>query len=111
MPRDDGIGASVRRKEDFRCVTGQGSYMDYAMPQTDNMPNFTVDTQATPCSHNPAGVKGCGEASAIAAPAAVMNAVTGAMRDAGATKPIYMPANAFKGVGGAAHVLRRTRNV
>ncbi len=76
--------------EDGQLVTG--SYMDYAMPRADNLPNFTVDTQVTPCPHNPLGVKGCGEAGAIAAPAAVMNAVTGAMRAAGVTKPIDMPA-------------------
>jgi carbon-monoxide dehydrogenase large subunit len=35
----------------------------------------------TPCPHNPLGVKGCGEAGAIAAPAAVMNAITDALGD------------------------------
>jgi carbon-monoxide dehydrogenase large subunit len=80
--------------EDGQLVTG--SYMDYAMPRADNLPNFTVDTQVTPCPHNPLGVKGCGEAGAIAAPAAVMNAVTGAMRAAGVTKPIDMPATPSK---------------
>ncbi|MBT6313563.1 MAG: molybdopterin-dependent oxidoreductase, partial [Alphaproteobacteria bacterium] len=80
--------------EDGQLVTG--SYMDYAMPRADNLPNFTVDTQVTPCPHNPLGVKGCGEAGAIAAPAAVMNAVTGALRAAGVTKPIDMPATPSK---------------
>ena len=53
-----------------------GSYMDYCMPRADDLPNYLVDTTVTPCTHNPLGVKGCGEAGAIGAPAAVINAVS-----------------------------------
>jgi carbon-monoxide dehydrogenase large subunit len=56
-----------------------GSYMDYCMPKADNMPSFQVATTETPCTHNTLGVKGCGEAGAIGAPPAVMNAVTDAI--------------------------------
>ena len=56
-----------------------GSYMDYCMPRADDLPYFKVDTVETPCPHNPLGVKGCGEAGAIAAPAAVMNAIINAI--------------------------------
>ena len=56
-----------------------GSYMDYTMPRADDLPNFTVDTTVTPCTHNPLGVKGCGEAGAIGSTAAIMNAVTNAL--------------------------------
>jgi len=73
-----------------------GSYMDYCMPRADNLPYFKVETQVTPCPHNPLGVKGCGEAGAIAAPAAVMNAVTDALRAAGVSKSIDMPATPSK---------------
>ena len=55
------------------------SYMDYCMPRADNLPSFTVGHTTTPCPSNPLGIKGCGEAGAIAAPAAVMNAVTDAL--------------------------------
>ncbi|MCZ8188016.1 MAG: xanthine dehydrogenase family protein molybdopterin-binding subunit [Beijerinckiaceae bacterium] len=55
------------------------SYMDYAMPRADDLPSFRVDHTTTPCPSNPLGIKGCGEAGAIAAPAAVMNAVTDAL--------------------------------
>ena len=65
-----------------------GSYMDYCMPRADDMPSFTVDTTVTPCTHNPLGVKGCGEAGAIGATAAVMNAIT----DALGVKSLPMPA-------------------
>jgi carbon-monoxide dehydrogenase large subunit len=47
-----------------------------------------VDTTVTPCPSNPLGIKGCGEAGAIAAPAAVMNAIT----DAIGTEDLAMPA-------------------
>jgi carbon-monoxide dehydrogenase large subunit len=65
-----------------------GSYMDYAMPRADNLPAFKVDTTVTKCPSNPLGIKGCGEAGAIAAPAAVMNAITNAL----GTELIDMPA-------------------
>ncbi len=65
-----------------------GSYMDYTMPRADDLPDFTVDTTVTPCTHNPLGVKGCGEAGAIGATAAVMNAIT----DALGVKELPMPA-------------------
>ncbi|MCY4213159.1 MAG: xanthine dehydrogenase family protein molybdopterin-binding subunit [Gammaproteobacteria bacterium] len=65
-----------------------GSYMDYCMPRADDVPDFTVDTTVTPCTHNPLGVKGCGEAGAIGSPAAIINAVT----DALGTEDITMPA-------------------
>ena len=65
-----------------------GSYMDYCMPRADDVPDFTVDTTVTPCTHNPLGVKGCGEAGAIGSPAAIINAVT----DAVGTEDIAMPA-------------------
>jgi carbon-monoxide dehydrogenase large subunit len=53
--------------------------MDYAMPRADNLPSFDLGFTETLCPHNPLGVKGCGEAGAIAAPAAVINAVTDAL--------------------------------
>ena len=65
-----------------------GSYMDYCMPRADDVPDFTVDTTVTPCTHNPLGAKGCGEAGAIGSPAAIINAVT----DAVGTEDIAMPA-------------------
>ena len=61
-----------------------GSYMDYAMPRADDLPSFTVDHSCqTPCTHNPLGVKGCGEAGAIGSPPAMVGAVVDALRRAG----------------------------
>ncbi len=63
-----------------------GSFMDYAMPRADNLPFFKVDHSCnTPCTHNPLGVKGCGEAGAIGSPPAVVNAVIDALHRAGRT--------------------------
>jgi aerobic carbon-monoxide dehydrogenase large subunit len=63
-----------------------GSFMDYAMPRADDLPSFKVDHSCiTPCTHNPLGVKGCGEAGAIGSPPAVVNAVIDALHRAGHT--------------------------
>ena len=63
------------------------SYMDYAMPRADDLPmldNYVVDHSCqTPCTHNPLGVKGCGEAGAIGSPPTVVNAVIDALHSGG----------------------------
>jgi len=60
------------------------SYMDYAMPRADDLPFIAVDhSNGTPCTHNPLGVKGCGEAGAIASPPTLVNAVIDAIRSSG----------------------------
>jgi len=72
-----------------------GSYMDYTMPRADNVPNITVGTETTLCTHNPLGVKGCGEVGAIGSPPAVINAVVDALRDYG-VRHLDMPATPQK---------------
>ena len=67
-----------------------GTLLDYCIPRANDLPLFKVDTRETPCTHNPLGVKGCGEAGAIGAPAAVMNAIT----DAIGVRDVPMPATA-----------------
>ena len=76
--------------QDGQILTG--SFMDYCMPRADDLPSFKVDTTVTPCTHNPLGAKGCGEAGAIGAPAAIINAVT----DALGVKDLAMPASPEK---------------
>jgi aerobic carbon-monoxide dehydrogenase large subunit len=71
---------------DGQLVTA--SFMDYRMPRAEDLPSFRVETTTTPCPSNPLGIKGCGEAGAIAAPAAVVNALT----DALGHEDIAMPA-------------------
>ncbi len=69
-----------------------GSYMDYGMPRADDLPSFRLGFTTTECPSNPLGIKGCGEAGAIAAPAAVINAIT----DALGHEDISMPATPQK---------------
>ena len=64
------------------------SFMDYSMPRADDLPSFKLSHTTTLCPGNPLGVKGCGEAGAIGASAAVINAIT----DAIGTEKIEMPA-------------------
>ncbi|CUH77348.1 xanthine dehydrogenase family protein molybdopterin-binding subunit [Tropicibacter naphthalenivorans] len=60
------------------------SYMDYAMPRASDVPFYKVDhSNVTPCTHNPLGVKGCGEAGAIGSPPALVNAVLDALNGGG----------------------------
>jgi carbon-monoxide dehydrogenase large subunit len=85
-----GIGQALTEgaKYDSQGQLVTGSFMDYCIPRADDVPSFQVDTRETPCTHNPLGVKGCGEAGAIGAPAALMNAIT----DALGVKDLPMPA-------------------
>ncbi len=90
-----GIGQALLENAIYDKESGQllsATYMDYAMPRADNLPNYVLDTTCTPCTHNPLGVKGCGEAGAIGAPAAVMNAVVDALAAVG-VKDMQMPAS------------------
>jgi aerobic carbon-monoxide dehydrogenase large subunit len=85
-----GIGQALTEGCQYDA-TGQlltGSFMDYCLPRATDVPFYQVDTRETPCTHNPLGVKGCGEAGAIGAPAALMNAIT----DALGVKDMPMPA-------------------
>jgi len=85
-----GVGQALLEKavydKDGQLVSG--SLMDYTMPRAEHLPTLKVDTTVTPCPSNPLGIKGCGEAGAIAAPAAVINAIT----DAIGTEDLAMPA-------------------
>jgi aerobic carbon-monoxide dehydrogenase large subunit len=72
-----------------------GSFMDYTMPRADLFPEFKIGHVCTPCTHNPLGTKGCGEAGAIGSPPAVINAVLDALRPLG-VKELDMPATAHR---------------
>ena len=72
-----------------------GSMMDYTMPRADNLPNISVGTETTLCTHNPLGVKGCGEVGAIGSPPAIINALVDALKEYG-VRHINMPATPLK---------------
>lgn len=89
-----GIGQALTEhtvySEDGQLLTG--SYMDYGMPRADNIPlDLQYETIEVPCTMNPMGVKGCGEAGCIAAPPAVINGIIDGLADLG-IRHIDMPA-------------------
>jgi len=90
-----GIGQALMENCVYDRETGQlvtGSFMDYAMPRADDVPDFRLGHVVTPCTHNPLGTKGCGEAGAIGSPPAVINAVLDALAPLG-VKDLDMPAS------------------
>ena len=73
-----------------------GSYMDYALPRADDLPDFDCGFLNTPATSNPLGVKGAGEAGAVGAPPAVINALVDALHAATGITHIDMPATREK---------------
>jgi carbon-monoxide dehydrogenase large subunit len=96
-----GIAQGVGQALLENCVydkSGQlmtGSLMDYCMPRADDLPGIAFSTNVVPCATNPLGVKGAGEAGAIGAPPAVVNAVIDALAERGVTH-LDMPLTAEK---------------
>ncbi|MGC4397497.1 xanthine dehydrogenase family protein molybdopterin-binding subunit [Hydrogenophaga sp. T2] len=89
-----GIGQAMLEHCVYDRETGQlvtGSFMDYTMPRADDVPSFTIGHVCTPCTTNPLGTKGCGEAGAIGSPPAVINALLDALAPLG-VKEFDMPA-------------------
>ncbi len=94
-----GIGQALFEAASYDPETGQlltGSFMDYAMPRADLLPDFITATDETqPCTHNPSGVKGCGESGTIGAPAAVTSAMMDALGSVG-VRGVDMPFTPMK---------------
>lgn len=89
-----GIGQALLEQCAYDPDSGQlltGSYMDYTMPRAHDFPEFRLGTVCTPCTHNPLGSKGCGEAGTIGSPPAVINALLDALEPLG-VHDIDMPA-------------------
>jgi carbon-monoxide dehydrogenase large subunit len=78
---------------DGQLVTG--SFMDYAMPRAEDMPEITDDNHPVPATTNPLGVKGVGEAATIGSLAAIMNAIADAIPGGGGAA-LQMPATPEK---------------
>ncbi|MCW3473040.1 xanthine dehydrogenase family protein molybdopterin-binding subunit [Limobrevibacterium gyesilva] len=93
-----GFGQAVRENTVYDPESGQllaGSFMDYALPRADELPDIEVDLIEVPCASNPLGVKGAGEAGAVGSPPAVMNAIVDALTPIGVTH-LDMPATPEK---------------
>ncbi|CEJ15013.1 Carbon monoxide dehydrogenase large chain [bacterium YEK0313] len=90
-----GIGQALLERTVYDKDSGQlltASFMDYAMPRADHIPNFHFETRNVPCVTNLLGIKGAGEAGTIGACPAVMNAVVDALWRAYGIREIDMPA-------------------
>ena len=86
-----GLGQALMERVAYDPANAQvlsGSFMDYAMPRAGDLPDFETETdESQPCTHNPLGAKGCGEAGAIGAPPALV----GALLDALGADDLEMP--------------------
>ena len=90
-----GVGQALLEHTVYDPATGQllsGSFTDYALPRADDVLEFDFATRNVPCTTNPLGIKGAGEAGAIGAPPAVINALVDAMYRAAGIAHIDMPA-------------------
>ena len=91
-----GLGQALLERTAYDPVSGQllsGSFMDYALPRAEDLPNIEVEFVEVPCLSNPLGVKGAGEAGAVGSPPALINAVVDALSPLGITQ-VDMPATA-----------------
>ena len=89
-----GIGQAMFEEAVYDRESGQlytGSFMDYTLPRADTLPYFISETdESQPCTHNPLGVKGCGESGTIGAPASITSAMRDALESLG-VKDLAMP--------------------
>ena len=90
-----GVGQALHEHTVYDDQSGQlvsGSFMDYCLPRADNVPQFDFSMRNEKCTTNPLGLKGTGEAGAIAACPAVINALVDALSADGGPVEIDMPA-------------------
>ena len=90
-----GIGQIVMETMVWDRESGQllsGTFMDYAMPRADDLPNFETAANEVPTPTNPMGVKGAGEAGCVGAMPALMNAIVDALAPLG-VRSFDMPAS------------------
>ena len=89
-----GLGQAIHERTAYDPESGQllsASFMDYALPRAEDLPEIEVDLIEVPCETNPLGVKGVGEAGAVGSPPAAMNAIVDALSGDG-VRHVDMPA-------------------
>ena len=89
-----GVGQALMEDCRYDPDSGQllsATFMDYAIPRADDLPNFETASHEILCATNPLGIKGAGEAGTIGALAAVMNALMDALAPLG-VQHVDMPA-------------------
>jgi aerobic carbon-monoxide dehydrogenase large subunit len=90
-----GLGQALLERTVYDTDSGQlitASLMDYALPRASHTPDFVFETNNVPCTTNPLGVKGAGEAGSIGSCPAIMNAIVDALWRAFRVRHIDMPA-------------------
>src|SRR5256885_1102093 len=91
-----GVGQALMEQIVYDPDSGQlltGSFMDYALPRADTLPDVVVESHPVPTKLNPLGAKGAGEAGTVGALPVVMNAVLDALAPLG-VRHLDMPASA-----------------
>ena len=89
-----GAGQALMEDAIYDEESGQlltGSFMDYGMPRASDFPPLSTKWNEIPCTTNPLGVKGAGEAGTVGAAPAIINAIVDALSEFGVTH-IDMPA-------------------
>ncbi len=102
-----GAGQILGEAARYDPRTGQplaASFMDYPMPRAGDFPSFDIAFTEVPCTTNPLGVKGCGEAGTVGAIPALALAITNALRKSGVTQltPPFTPHNIWSALRRAA---------
>ncbi len=93
-----GLGQALLEHCAYDSDTGQllsATFMDYTLPRAADFPPIRFQRNEVPCTTNPLGIKGAGEAGAIGAPPAIINAVVNALQDYG-VRHIDMPVTPAK---------------
>jgi len=88
-----GLGQAVMEQVVYDRQSGQmlsGSFMDYAMPRAEDLPEISVTSNPVPTKRNPLGAKGAGEAGTVGALPAIVNAVMDALAPIG-VRSLDMP--------------------
>jgi carbon-monoxide dehydrogenase large subunit len=89
------VGQALMEEIVYDADSGQlltGSFMDYAIPRADTLPDIAVESHPVPTKLNPLGAKGAGEAGTVGALPVVMNAVLDALAPLG-VRQLDMPAS------------------
>ena len=92
-----GVGQAMWEQCAIDADSGQplcGSWMDYGMPRSDNLPSFTSEIVEVLSPTNPLGIKAGGEGGTTPAPAVIISAIVDALKDYG-IRDLTMPATPF----------------
>jgi len=84
-----GLGQALLEDVRYDPDTGQllsASFLDYAMPRADHMPDIVSELEGIPTKTNPIGVKGGSESGNMVASPSIVNAIVDALAPLGVTE-------------------------